>query len=228
MGWVYIVVIFLCVLMFNQAKREQLYDRLENIDFDVADLHYLHRYFDHDGNIGTHMTTRVTDMERILYTLLFDLELDPNQTKVLDLGSGFGFPVAAFAAVGFQAYGVDKGDKEVYTAARRIRELPRKLGRPIKHQPRFMIANYEHENFPHKRFPDGTRLEDIDVFYCNWYGEASTYVHELRVLSKLSRAKPGAIVIPASSYAINTQPALVYFEVLRTETHTCARRKQPV
>lgn len=131
-----------------------------------------------------HHETYPYDMEKILEFL----EKEGRKgMRVLDIGSGLGFPVAAFAMSGYRASGVEH-DIEFVRHSRKKLERMHNDGR-IKTLPQIIHANFFIREFQNL-------IPEYDAFFSYNYGA----VHARELLGALKKAHSGAMFLVEQRY----------------------------
>ena len=113
--------------------------------------------------------------------------IDPRKAKMCDLGSGTGYIIAAFGLHGCRAYGFENNNMMVQCSQALFCDMPLFVAPHVLH------ADYSQEDASTKQFADGTRMRDIDFFYCYAYNPP----HPVKILTMLSgenKARIGAFV----------------------------------
>ncbi len=183
-------------MMFD-SDTKALYEQLQGTGLTRQKLNDLRVYLSYIGeNASMYRPIPFEQLEYLLHYLLIECKIVPGNTKILDLGSGHGFPLAVFSAAGFHAYGVDDDEELVRESAREIKKKVSEIdGLALIHEPQIICADYYSEDFPDMSFKDGTTPKDMDVFFCYFYEESPWKKHEEVVLASLTYAKTGAIFL---------------------------------
>ncbi len=100
---------------------------------------------------------------------------DPRSIKTLDFGAGHGYIMAAFAMHGCPVYGIEKNPHLVSATKKNYTKL--RLDRP-----QLIHGDYTNrKTLETMFFPDDTRFQDIDFFYCHAY--SNTHAEDILVKS---------------------------------------------
>lgn len=131
-----------------------------------------------------------------------ELSIDLHKVKTLDLGAGHGMVMAAFALHGCPVYGVDRESQQISFLKKAWRELP------IEKPPQILYTDYFDQAFFKQRFPDGTRISDIDFFFCHTYSSKHANSVLVTCLGGRGKAKIGSFVCIRSTYRLLTDDLL--------------------
>lgn len=118
---------------------------------------------------------------------LRDLKGGLEGLRVLDLGCGTGFQLAAFSNEGCLTYGIDKDPRVLDEARKNFAELK------LEPNPILVHGNYLEKSFLSMTFDDGAGISDMDAVFCYYYNTP----HFLDVLTQVltdSRIKVGACI----------------------------------
>jgi hypothetical protein len=110
--------------------------------------------------------------------------------KFCDLGMGTGFVQAVFAALGFRSYGIDVSDKALEYAPEYFDRIQREFGRNFNYAPIIARCDANVEGLSSFEFPDGIKMHDMDVFFCN-IGDESDY--HIKIMRNLRGIKKGCV-----------------------------------
>ena len=130
-----------------------------------------------------------------LVSELTRIGVDPRKIKTLEMGSGNGYVLAAFALHNCPIYGIELTPELIEDAKKRFQVLP------IHRDPEIKQGSYYDAAMRSIPFEDGTRFSDIDIFYCNAYSyDGFDMIKRMltEVLAVPNGARVGALVyIPA-------------------------------
>jgi len=146
-------------------------------------------YLTQEWDWHTYCPTKPDDLERSLARLFSQTEKRPGM-KACDLGIGTGYVQAAFAAAGFQTYGIDNTKQALDHAMPYFAKVQEALGREFQYAPTVVSGDVLAKDFSRFCFPDGTTLKDNDIFFC-YIGD--NRAHWKRIMKNLGRVKPGSI-----------------------------------
>lgn len=135
---------------------------------------------------GTRNASSSQTITRVVSTLK-DFGFNPRTIKTLDLGSGNGFVMAAFSVYNCPIYGIERNKVLVNYALKHLPLLP------MKQKPMIHLGSYYDPRILKKGFADGTRMGDIDFFYCYTYSKAHAQKVLTHTLAKWGMMKNGAI-----------------------------------
>jgi SAM-dependent methyltransferase len=111
----------------------------------------------------------------------------PEEIRLVDLGSGYGFAVALFSAFGFQVYGIERHAGLAEVSRRRLDVASQRIA--FHYTPEIVTADYYSRGI---RFSDGKTLEDMHVVFMNC--ESDEVIAE--VMAKLPVAPGTYLVLP--------------------------------
>ncbi|HDQ59972.1 MAG TPA: hypothetical protein ENN30_02150 [Candidatus Woesearchaeota archaeon] len=109
------------------------------------------------------------------------------EIKTLDMGSGYGFVVSAFALHNLPVYGIEQNRTLIEICNRKFNKMD------MDARPEIMKGNYYSDCAYDLEFKDGTTLKDIDFFFCYSYSPEHAEKVLVDSLSGPDRAKKGAI-----------------------------------
>lgn len=122
-----------------------------------------------------------------MWRLLVKYDFKPG-SKILDMGSGLGFPLLAFAYAGLRAYGTEENSGVLSASTWNIEHAAEVLGKKLEHEPILMGGRYNN-GFALRKFSDGVSPLEMDGFFCFCYIDGEEPVAE-----SLRYAKDGAIL----------------------------------
>lgn len=160
-------------------------------------LHQISRILSFVFDRGIFNPTEAETLERVLGELE-GCGLDLSATKTLDLGVGEGFILAAFLRNSWQIYGVDNSQRAIDISARNLERAGLRLPAPV------IEADYLTDDFWRMNFADGTRPQDIGLFYCHAYdGDYTKRI--LLSLGEEGHAKPESFAALVSGEALDDE-----------------------
>jgi len=116
------------------------------------------------------------------------MEFNIHELKILDLGSGVGYFLSALAVHQCKGYGIEERKELIKYARTKFARLPIKEG----FQPQLIHGNYYDEKIFQRKFKDGTRIEDIDFFFCFPYNAMYAKKALVKTLAGPGKAKEGS------------------------------------
>lgn len=160
-------------------------------------LHQISRILSFVFDRGIFNPTEAETLERVLGGLE-GCGLNISATKTLDLGVGEGFILAAFLRNSWQIYGVENSQRAIDISAGNLDRAGLRLPAPV------LEADYLTDEFWKMSFADGTRPQDIGLFYCYAYG--GNYTKRILLsLGEEGHAKPGSFAALVSGEALDDE-----------------------